>query len=1275
MESYVSLESPSPLTTVKVDYLKAASRSIFNRDVHSLARQFMPREDHDKRIVVINADVGCGAEALITTLTKYEESCNATCLHYSFASSYNQDVCATIRRIYPSLKRKGFNNHRMFVVFQDLCTTYTEAYEELCNLVLKLYEQGVFVIVYTSPEYAKYVAPLQSYATMLTAAQLNPQLPDELNGESCGVKRTFWQLTHHITDLYEAIDVDKSASVCVYDAHSSYVLALARVIEESFKRPYVRDYGSAYMAALMLGSGVLSDVETISSGASSVFNERAFGSVPLLNVDDATKTFSCAGVCDDIVFAQVTKLIPNVCTEYRDVLWRCSALLAKHGHVIRSAKIVEMLLDPQTVQKVGRKPKKLHAAAARIPASSNDASEGAQPNMPSNMPPNAQRAQPNPHAILLARPSDELEMDIDALTIQESEYYKELYPYVSDYLIAGSVTVARRIYEYMRKASYKSWPARAYCGVHMYTYEPAGTMKASIAFDGITRPTTALLRSRDALRATHHIRKVLVLGLTNYRSLQIHGEGSDYTVAANVIAYAMRELLQGKFTSTYDFLTEHVRDGLPTNILSYILTELYSVSAKLTVNDYTPASCKQYYDRLVTRDVNLSAPMLYISALHDIADMLMSGKALFLEGEHLVGVAHEQHDDTLEILFRVAQSVSLIYQHKYGQARALTRKAARSANNINLTYLAQACAFIELCCTCELNGFVDTRLIEECPSFAVLTRLLAKWGIPRIAPLSKKQQKLEMEQLCSTENMAQVRDLVWAITLIRKGFKNISRNVTGHIPFEWLGMLHPYVESRKNLISKREYNNLLEKITVGWDPSVTLYNYPAVRDGDKALSIASSPHSMLACTANDLLNDVIHSARESVDRTQLEQQSETALEKPMQPVYIHVFNRISVEDSECGVDTKKLYSRHAHNVLGLLALVSSHKVSRYNLISSIWGDCDFDYGMKRLYEAVSSLRGGVVRAQTTPIIIVEKQHGSIGLNGNEVVCDVDVFEKLARQLLSGQVRDDNVMSIGCRVLSIYGSGIDIDMSDTAGLFRSRCDEIRSLYTQVAMLVSKVALQTHHNLLATQAAQQAFSVSPYRDDVMMNLAEILSACNRASEIYGYFQMYRQQLLALGIRQTPRYVLDNVDECMQSAEITTRNDTLLAISVDESTDAINEKIELADLPSVAHSVLADKSIDDDIAAILIKRAHARRRLAEDLLADAPHTRGETAVIDTADVIDAADLIDAPHVAEAVADTGDVVRVSKNMRREAGGYPCAQASSTSDETIDDSQEIASA
>lgn len=653
----------------------------------------------------------------------------------------------------------------------------------------------------------------------------------------------------------------------------------------------------------------------------------------------------------------------------------------------------------------------------------------------------------------------------------------------------------------------------------------------------------------------------------------------------------------------------------------------------------------------------------------------MSGKALFLEGEHLVGVAHEQHDDTLEILFRVAQSVSLIYQHKYGQARALARKAARSANNINLTYLAQACAFIELCCTCELNGFVDTRLIEECPSFAVLTRLLAKWGIPRIAPLSKKQQKLEMEQLCSTENMAQVRDLVWAITLIRKGFKNLSRNVTGHIPFEWLGMLHPYVESRKSLISKREYNNLLEKITVGWDPSVTLYNYPAVRDGDKALSIASSPHSMLACTANDLLNDVIHSARESVDRTQLEQQSETALEKPMQPVYIHVFNRISVEDSECGVDTKKLYSRHAHNVLGLLALVSSHKVSRYNLISSIWGDCDFDYGMKRLYEAVSSLRGGIVRAQTTPIIIVEKQHGSIGLNSNEVVCDVDVFEKLARQLLSGQVRDDNVMSIGCRVLSIYGSGIDIDMSDTAGLFRSRCDEIRSLYTQVAMLVSKVALQTHHNLLATQAAQQAFSVSPYRDDVMMNLAEILSACNRASEIYGYFQMYRQQLLALGIRQTPRYVLDNVDECMQSAEITTRNDTLLAISVDESTDAINEKIELADLPSVAHSVLADKSIDDDIAAILIKRAHARRRLTEDLLADAPHTRGETAVIDTADVIDAADLIDAPHVAEAVADAGDVVRVSENVRREADGYPCAQASSTSDETIDDSQEIASA
>lgn len=73
--------------------------------------------------------------------------------------------------------------------------------------------------------------------------------------------------------------------------------------------------------------------------------------------------------------------------------------------------------------------------------------------------------------------------------------------------------------------------------------------------------------------------------------------------------------------------------------------------------------------------------------------------------------------------------------------------------------------------------------------------------------------------------------------------------------------------------------------------------------------------------------------------------------------------------------------------------------------------------------------------------------------------------------------------------------------------------------------------------------------------------------------------------------------------------------------------------------------------------------------------PHTRGETAVIDTADVIDAADLIDAPHVAEAVADAGDVVRVSENVRREADEYPCTQASSTSDETIDDSQEIASA
>ncbi len=153
-----------------------------------------------------------------------------------------------------------------------------------------------------------------------------------------------------------------------------------------------------------------------------------------------------------------------------------------------------------------------------------------------------------------------------------------------------------------------------------------------------------------------------------------------------------------------------------------------------------------------------------------------------------------------------------------------------------------------------------------------------------------------------------------------------------------------------------------------------------------------------------------------------------------------VMDGFSVRRGGVRISEREWRRRRSRDLISMLALTPGHMLSRHDAINQLWEDADPIRGRESLYSVLSSLRSTI--GQTLPELkYIVGEQGKIWLDESLVVCDVDEFERVARQVMGRRIPDDEAVSLCLRMEGMYGSGSYLPSSDVDGRYRRRHEEL------------------------------------------------------------------------------------------------------------------------------------------------------------------------------------------------------------------------------------------
>lgn len=231
-----------------------------------------------------------------------------------------------------------------------------------------------------------------------------------------------------------------------------------------------------------------------------------------------------------------------------------------------------------------------------------------------------------------------------------------------------------------------------------------------------------------------------------------------------------------------------------------------------------------------------------------------------------------------------------------------------------------------------------------------------------------------------------------------------------------------------------------------------------------------------------------------------------------EPVILNVLGGFSLSVNGCPVSDARLSGRSARTVLAFLAAVPQHTVPRIKLIEAIWPDDDLVGGQDRIYQSSTRIRS-IVREfdkSLNPIVLV-RNGGTIGLNTEEVRCDVDILVELAHRVLGREGSNEEVVEAARRIDEVYRGDLFIPIQDVSGIMRSRARELRKLYADTMVLGSEAALRLRKRLLATHFAESAHVCDAGREDAVRALIRSLRASGRNDEALACYRAFAKRLM--------------------------------------------------------------------------------------------------------------------------------------------------------------------
>lgn len=224
------------------------------------------------------------------------------------------------------------------------------------------------------------------------------------------------------------------------------------------------------------------------------------------------------------------------------------------------------------------------------------------------------------------------------------------------------------------------------------------------------------------------------------------------------------------------------------------------------------------------------------------------------------------------------------------------------------------------------------------------------------------------------------------------------------------------------------------------------------------------------------------------------------------PIKIRVLGGFYVSVMGEPLSLTKLGRRRASALIACLAAHETHRMTRLELVESIWPERSYDDALQRLYEATSLARTslGAQKLGVDPFAS-DRSEGILGLNTDLMTIDVDEFVRKSRRVVATK-DDDLVLELAADALGTYAGDLFVSTYDARGVLSLRKHELQELFADVSVTAARAAMREDRPMLAAQLARKAHDVCPMREDVVLVLVEALKiqgARQEAGEAYQDF----------------------------------------------------------------------------------------------------------------------------------------------------------------------------
>lgn len=1130
----------SEISIISCDDYAFSSDPILLPSSTSLLDKYVPDDINRGHILLISAAHGCGKTFSTDTLMHYYEQNNYETVHFDLSSCAQENLLNFFIRLYNKFSKKNLLAHRYFVVFSHVYSHDEQVHEQLIRVASLLFNAHNRILIATRPQYLHFYRKLYPLAQLVNKSDLTAKMSNK--------SHEILQATHGIAALSCALLRDREHDCDIHAYKSSYLKALT-----SYMLFYINDYGKhcqskdqnacqSYVPMLLLlfslGSSRLAEVESICRKLNIDYNDiQKYTSLEdgFIEFNLYTSSFEVAGLCDDRLWQLVIKHLAQYFKNYPELIWVVASKLAQRGSYIRCATMlnlisefistscdissVSFLEDAYLKECIGIL---LERGYGLILSGQTNAvrfllktCEYAYAKTWSfQFLKQAYNLLTNEFLPEASKKKEDLllkDMDKSNLVNEAHELKGACVAHTKGTCVAhtkgGSVAhTAKRDAEEAENLEQSSCCASSSADVAIPQTTLADTNPAFSAtilqtahkrIPYVTKKTKEYYAYMEVVRLLEYIREYSRFSLDEYKHLPRLSKSRAPLVYH--IMQMVKQLVQGNFLKALHRASLQTHVSVPQTIFDVLEchTRYYAyVMLGLPPEGTLPSSSGEKSIFAFGKDSSLCT---YISYCDELIAMLSKLKPVFSRGAEAIRCAQEHDNKTFEVIFYIADAINHLLQGNYRQALSRAQAGfsiATSFTGVSATYIQQVAYFIHICACLLAKEPIKTKGINCCEGFfqdlvsLVLYSLYASNWFDDRGSIPSHAVTLKPIVTVPSRNMS------WIYALVYKLFPTCVSVLVQNTPLAWQ---KTFLQFMKTCF-----------VDFSWDGPQTMVS---MQSQFKQMDISLDKGLLTSDLQDNKVN--LHSDLEPLHELQLFSCGKR--------VFIQCFNRFSVYVDGVAQDTRLLQKRHVNQLLGYLSLCPQHRSNRYNLITAIWGDCDFEYGMVRLYETMSAARKAM-HAKELPQnpLRVNKNEGMIFLDDAVITCDVDIFARLSKSIVHEELNDEAVIDKGCRALTLFGSGIDVIINDLNGKFYGCCEEIQNLFATVSILVSNAACRQGRIRLALRVMQSAFSQMPLREDIVCYLLKLLETNDRASEIPHYLAMYKAQLHAVGVREIPRAI---------------------------------------------------------------------------------------------------------------------------------------------------------